>query len=150
MTFPAGRIYGTACPRLTRRRSRERPPSSRAIWVSPSTSSSSASALGARLKEAREYRGFLQDDVAKSLGLPRSAISLIESGNRRVDVLELRKLATLYDCTLEELTGETPQDVQTESVQLLTRAAKALSPEDRSEVLRFAEFLLSQKSRKQK
>lgn len=99
-------------------------------------------ALGARLKDAREYRGFSQEDVAKYLGVSRSAISLIESGARRLDVLELKKLATLYECSIEDLTGAQPgQPAQPDSIKMVARAAAALSPEDQSEVLRFAQFL---------
>src|SRR5438874_13821549 len=99
-------------------------------------------ALGVRLKDAREYRGYSQEDVAKYLGMARSAISLIETGARRLDILELRKLAKLYECSIEELTGEKPsQEQEPDSIKMVARAAAALSPEDRSEVLRFAQFL---------
>src|SRR2546427_11803855 len=98
---------------------------------------SDRAALGARLKDAREYGGFSQEDVAKYLSVPRSAVSLIESGARRLDILELRKLAKLYDCSIEELTGEKPsQKAEPDSIRMVARAAAALSPEDRSEVLR--------------
>jgi transcriptional regulator with XRE-family HTH domain len=108
-------------------------------------------ALGARLKDAREYRGFSQEDVAKYLGVSRSAISLIESGARRLDILELRKLAKLYECRIEELTGEQPpEEKEPDSIKMVARAAAALSAEDRSEVLRFAQFLQTRKTRKQK
>ena len=40
--------------------------------------------LGKRLKEEREYRGFSQEEVAGHLGVPWSAVSLMESGSRRV------------------------------------------------------------------
>lgn len=107
-------------------------------------------ALGARLKDAREYRGFSQEDVAKYLGVSRSAISLIESGARRLDILELKKVATLYECSIEDLTGGQPgQPVEQDSIKMVARAAAALSPEDRSEVLRFAQFLQTRKSGKQ-
>lgn len=99
-------------------------------------------ALGLRLKEAREYRGFSQEDVAGVLGVSRSAISMIETGARRLDIFELKKLAHLYGCHVAELTGEQPQhDADQESIKMVARAAAELSPEDRSEVLRFAEFL---------
>lgn len=103
-------------------------------------------ALGARLKEAREYRGFSQGDVARHLGVPRSAISLIESGSRRVDALELRRLAELYKTTMEALTGVNQEGGEPESVRLVARAAADLSPQDRDEVLRFAQFLRSRKA----
>jgi transcriptional regulator with XRE-family HTH domain len=105
--------------------------------------------LGAHLKDAREYRGFSQEDVAKCLGVPRSAISLIESGVRRLDILEVKKLAKLYECGIEELTAEQPlQEEEPNSIKMVARATAALSPEDRSEVLRFAQFLQTRKTGK--
>ena len=41
--------------------------------------------IGARLKEAREYLGLSQQEVATSLNLPRTAVSMIESGQRGVE-----------------------------------------------------------------
>jgi transcriptional regulator with XRE-family HTH domain len=114
------------------------------------TEEADRAALGARLKDAREYRGFSQEDVAKYLGVPRSAVSLIESGARGLDILELRKLAKLYDSSIEELTGEQlPQQKDSDSIEMVARAAAALSPEDRSEVLRFAQFLRTRRTEKQ-
>ena len=46
--------------------------------------------FGRRLKEAREYLELSQDEVARELGIPRTAISLMESGQRKVEALELR------------------------------------------------------------
>lgn len=109
-------------------------------------------AFSARLKEAREYRGFSQEEVALHLGVPRTAISLMESGSRRVSALELLRLAKLYQTTMEYLTGHEQDefygqdDSQPESIQLVARAAAELSPSDHKEVLRFVEFLQSRKS----
>ena len=105
------------------------------------------SELGTRLREAREYRGFSQEEVASHLGISRSAVSLLETGNRRLEALELRKLARLYQCKMEELTGDNPLPSPPESVRMVARAAAELSPEDRDEVLRFAEFLRSRTAR---
>lgn len=106
-------------------------------------------ALGAKLREAREYRGFSQEEVSTHLGIPRSAISLIESGTRKLDALELQKLARLYETSIEDLTGEKVQTAKDpESVKLIARAAAALSEADRKEVLQFAEFLRSRRPRK--
>ena len=52
--------------------------------------------LGARLRKAREYLGLSQDEVAKYLDIPRTALSHIESGQRRIDALELKKVAAIY------------------------------------------------------
>ena len=44
--------------------------------------------LGARLREAREYVGLSQDEVARYLSITRTAIYHIETGQRRVDAHE--------------------------------------------------------------
>ena len=49
-----------------------------------------------RLKKARLESGFAQQDVADKLGKPQSYISKIESGERRLDVAEIKKFATIY------------------------------------------------------
>jgi len=105
-------------------------------------------ALGNRLKDAREYRGFSQEDVATYLNLPRSAVSLIENGERRLDVLELKKLAKLYQCDIDELSGRVENTKEPEAIKMVARTAAGLSKEDLDEVLRFAQFLQAKKSGK--
>lgn len=98
--------------------------------------------LGERLREAREYTGFSQEEVARFLGIARSALSNIESGRRRVDVLELKKLAQLYQYPVTHFTGDDEgQPNFTQDVTHLARRASDLSPNDREELARFADFL---------
>jgi len=52
--------------------------------------------LGRRLREARESRSLSQQAAADTLGLPRTAMTQIEAGNRSVSTLELAQLAELY------------------------------------------------------
>lgn len=96
-------------------------------------------ALGARLRESREYIGLLQEDVATALGIPRTSVHALEAGKRKVTGLELRRLARLYRRPVGWLLGE--EDVELKDAEPLFRAAAALSEEDREQVLRFAEFL---------
>ena len=49
-----------------------------------------------KMKEARLQAGLTQVAVAKEIGKPQSFVSKIESGERRVDVVELKELAVLY------------------------------------------------------
>jgi len=51
----------------------------------------------ARLVEARKQAGLTQVEVAKRLGKARSFISKCELGERRVDFVELRQLAKIYE-----------------------------------------------------
>lgn len=100
--------------------------------------------LGRKLREAREYLDLAQDEVAKILNVPRSAISLIESGQRKVEALELKRLAELYQRSVNSFTGDEGQDAGLpDEVEHLARAATELSKEDRDELVRFAAFLRS-------
>lgn len=49
-----------------------------------------------RLKKARLDAGLSQTQVAKKIGRPQSHISNIESGQQRVDVIELKRFAKIY------------------------------------------------------
>jgi transcriptional regulator with XRE-family HTH domain len=54
------------------------------------------------LRRARKDAGMTQADVAKALGVPQSMVSRCESGERRVDVIELRGFARLYGREVED------------------------------------------------
>lgn len=97
--------------------------------------------LGAKLREAREYIGLKQDQVATHLGIPRTAVSEIEKGKRSVSALELKKLAHLYQRSVQHFTGDEP--AVPADVAFLARTASSLSNTDRKELQRFAEFLQS-------
>ena len=49
-----------------------------------------------RLKIGRIEAGLAQQEVADKLGKPQSYISKIESGERRLDVAEIKKFANIY------------------------------------------------------
>ena len=49
-----------------------------------------------RLKKARVDADLSQQTVADKLGKPQSYISKIESGERRLDVAEMKKFAAIY------------------------------------------------------
>jgi len=105
----------------------------------PAADANEQAALGARLKEAREYIGLLQEDVATVLGIPRTSVHALEAGKRKVTGLELRRLARLYRRPVGWLLGE--EEVELDDAEPLFRATAALSQEDKEQVLRFAEFL---------
>lgn len=55
------------------------------------------------LKEARERSGLTQRDVAARLKVPQSFVSKYESAERRLDVLELRRLCRVLKISLPDL-----------------------------------------------
>jgi len=54
-----------------------------------------------KLHEARLSAGLTQVEVVEKLGKPQSYISKIERGERRVDIVELSKIAKLYKRKLD-------------------------------------------------
>lgn len=98
--------------------------------------------LAHRLRQAREYVGMSQEDVAKALGISRPAITHIEAGTRRVEALELEKLSSLYGLPVPQLLGSEEPEA-TPHTAFLARATKGLTPRDMEELGRFAAFLRS-------
>lgn len=95
--------------------------------------------LAERIREERIYVGLSQADVAQALGIPRAAVSALETGKRRVSGLELGRLAELFGTSVDRLLGrDVPAD---ETTTALFRATRSLTETDKEQVLRFAEFL---------
>lgn len=105
-----------------------------------------AQQLARRLREAREFVNLSQQFVAEQTGIPRSAISDIERATRRVESLELKRLAELFRMPVDYFLGnEPPADLagggNDPTVQALARAASEMDPSEKEQVLRFALFL---------
>jgi len=98
--------------------------------------------LGERLRQAREYLGLKQKDVAEYLGIPRTALGDIESGQRKVEAIELTRLAKLYKQPVSHFTGEDSVSAPLPAnVAHIARQAAALSGKDQEELSRFVEYL---------
>ncbi len=114
--------------------------------------------LAQRLKEAREYLGLSQDYVSQQTRIPRPAISEVEAGRRRVESLELKRLAALYGRPVgyflpaDEVEGSAATAVGSsqasgeDQTELKLRGlTRDLPTEDREEIVRFAEYLRHKK-----
>lgn len=64
--------------------------------------------LVARLRSAREARGWTQQQAAEALGIARTTMVAMEAGERRVKPEEIARLAQLYHRKLSELVREDP------------------------------------------
>ena len=67
--------------------------------------------LGQVLARARERAGLKQSDVAARLGLPASYLSKVESGTRRLDVVELIHIAEAMNVDPAELIREVQREL---------------------------------------
>lgn len=77
--------------------------------------------LGRRIAEQREKAGLTQAQLAKAIGLERTAISRIEQGRQGLDTLQLTAIA--------DALGKAPlvffEPVDEEPIQVLLRAQEA-------------------------
>ena len=85
--------------------------------------------IGQRLRFARESRHITQEAAGIVLGLQRSAISLMESGQRQVSTLELTRLADLYGRSVEWFVNPDSPLKQEDPVVALFRAEPDLQSE---------------------
>jgi transcriptional regulator with XRE-family HTH domain len=59
-----------------------------------------------QLYQLRVSSGLTQQDLAAKLKVPQSFISKIESGDRRIDLIELREICTCLETDLKEFISE--------------------------------------------
>ncbi|WBY00523.1 helix-turn-helix transcriptional regulator [Ramlibacter tataouinensis] len=97
--------------------------------------------IARRLREAREYLGLSQDQVARALNLSRPAITNLENGSREVKALELDALSRIYGKSVTYFLEGESADFVREQLDFVARRLKGLSEQDLRQVARFADFL---------
>jgi transcriptional regulator with XRE-family HTH domain len=70
------------------------------------TSQSHRILVGKLLREARKAAGFQQEVLAKKLGKPHSFVSRYETGERRLDILELQRVCEACGVTLSRFVSK--------------------------------------------
>lgn len=59
--------------------------------------------IGQRISELRKEKGFTQEEMAKAVGLSRTALTQMELGKRGIDVMELRALSSFLGFSVDAL-----------------------------------------------
>ncbi|AWG66416.1 helix-turn-helix domain-containing protein [Mycobacteroides abscessus] len=67
--------------------------------------------LCALLRQTREQAGLTQVQIAEQLGVPQSFVSKYESGERRLDVIELAHVAEAMGTTLSAVVQAWEHDI---------------------------------------
>lgn len=94
--------------------------------------------IGSRLKFAREQAGMSQAQLAKELGYESAtAVSLIESGERKVKAEDVQKAAEILHCDAAFLLG---QETQAPDIKVALRADKELSDQDKDALMHFIDL----------
>lgn len=98
--------------------------------------------IGARVRSARYVRGVSQQTLADAMGMHRTAISDIETGNRNVTAVELLVLARELGRSVSWIVGE--ERPATAHDEVLALVVAQLPAERRQTVLRFAQFMAAE------
>lgn len=99
--------------------------------LSTSSSSSPSAIFPDRLRNAREYRGLNQAELAQKAGMQPSAISHFETGTRKPSFDNLRILADSLDVTTDYLLGRVDEFKALAGADRLHRHYESLQGADR-------------------
>lgn len=94
--------------------------------------------MNERLKIYRNTLGLSQQYIAKQLGVSRTTITAIESGERKVNAQELDMFSRIYGVTIDEIVNDNKEDDA--EIKILTRAFETLSNDDKKEIMNLIDF----------
>ena len=102
----------------------------------------------ARLRSARELRGWNQSDLAERASMPASSIAHFESGSRKPSFDSLRRLANALEITTDYLLGRVDDPGLAQAGDPLFRDIGKLSGNDREIAKDFLKMLADRSAAK--
>ncbi|MDY6947514.1 MAG: helix-turn-helix transcriptional regulator [Pseudomonadota bacterium] len=81
-------------------------------------------ALGRRIEQLRRSRGYTQAELGRALGVSQQAIFAYQLGDRRVSVMILDRIATLYGISVDQVIGRAPERKPPPNRRLSPRAMR--------------------------
>lgn len=110
--------------------------------------------LGEHIKTLRKERGLQQKEVAVEVGIDQSNYSKIENGRREPSVSVLKKLADLFEVSVDyiiEPNDDLPKEViiEDKTVNEKLRLISQLDEEDKNMVFRMIDKMLTTKKFKE-
>lgn len=99
--------------------------------------------FGARLRRLRREHGETQPELAKFLGVSRSAVSMYESGEREPKYELLKAIAAHYGVEADYLLGRGEAEAAGDDpdIRMIARAGRKMTAEQRESLLRYARFM---------
>lgn len=76
------------------------------------------------IKKFRKEKGLSQVELAEMLGFGQHAVSTWENGRREPDIATLKKLATIFECSLDELVDYNQEKITKEQKELFSDIEK--------------------------
>ena len=102
--------------------------------------------IGSKITEAREFAKMSQKGLADSIGYESAtAISLLESGERKVSIGDLQKMSDIFKRDIKFFLG---QEEEKHDLLFALRADKNLTKKDEDQILDFINFVKKQNNGK--
>jgi transcriptional regulator with XRE-family HTH domain len=106
--------------------------------------------LGTNIKKIREQKGLLQKQVASELAMGYTNYNKMENGIREPSVVELQKLARLFNMTVDQILNmdtDIPNDITLEDKSGIEQMflIKQLDEDDRTVVFKIIVTMLTKK-----
>lgn len=94
---------------------------------------------GLIMKLLREKFGYVQEDIAGFLGIPRELISMYETGEREMPVEVMERLSDLFCIDEEAFFAPTPEEAMAEVAFAFRR--DEIDPQDLKEIAAFGKIV---------
>ena len=108
--------------------------------------------IGERIREARQARGWTQDELAEAVGVSRSAVAQWETGRAGQVTGNLSRIAEVLDVSIEHLahgrSKRTSGQATSGDELALLRLYRECSPDDKQLLLRTARRLAAARKRR--
>lgn len=100
-----------------------------------------------RIKEIRLVNNMKQSDLADRLNVTQATVSGWESGRRTPDLETVRRIAELFDCSIDELLGNEKAPTVEQNGERSMLDITALSPENRDRLEDYLHLLLDSQNK---
>ena len=108
--------------------------------------------IGERIREARQARGWTQDELAEAVGVSRSAVAQWETGRAGQVTGNLSRIAEVLDVSIEHLAHGRSKRMAGQATSgdemALLRLYRECSPDDKQLLLRTARRLAAARKRR--
>lgn len=95
-----------------------------------------------RIKEIRLVNNMKQTDLAEKLNVTQATVSGWESGRRTPDLESVRRISTIFNCSIDELLGNEKAPTVEQNGERAVIDVSELSPENRDKLEDYLHLLL--------
>lgn len=102
-----------------------------------------------QLKEFRKKHGYKQSEIAEYLKISNALYSRYEREETKISIEDIKKLATLYRCSINKLIDfdQNPEKEENPNEQRLLVAFRRMNPANQNSLITFAEYSVSQQQK---